>query len=326
MGKVKKQTGVFLFLWLMLFGILAGCGQDDSTNGASSDAGREQVAKEAFPVTVKDDSGTEVTIEEKPERIVSLLPSTTETLFALGLEEEVVGVSDFDTYPEQVSEKEKAGGVDPNMEMILSLDPDVLFVQETHATNHTEMISQFEQAGIKVIVAGAEATSFEEAYADIELIGEVTGTDEEAESIIKDISNRLDVLKKKAATIESKKSVLVEISPQPEIYVAGENTFIDEMLTSIGADNAAAGSIDGWALISEEQAVKLDPDTVIVTYGDNIEDAIGQVLTRDGWQGVKAVKEKQVFKANPDLVTRPGPRLIDGVEALAQAVYPDVYK
>jgi len=119
--------------------------------------------------------------------------------------------------------------------------------------------------------------------------------------------------------------VFVEVSPAPEIYTAGKNTFINEMLELIGAKNAA-GDMEGWAKVDQEAIVERNPDVVVTTYGYYTENAVELVLGRQGWENVKAVKGKQVFDVHSDLVTRSGPRLAEGAEELAKAIYPDVFK
>lgn len=116
----------------------------------------------------------------------------------------------------------------------------------------------------------------------------------------------------------------MEVSPSPDIYTPGKNTFMDEMLHIISADNAAA-ELDGWAKIDEESMIAANPDVIITTYGYYKKDAVSEVTARKGWQDVNAVKNGQVFDVPSDLVTRSGPRLIEGVEELAKAVYPNQF-
>ena len=141
------------------------------------------------------------------------------------------------------------------------------------------------------------------------------------------MKNSFAELKEKAESIkpEEQKTVFVEVSPAPEIYTAGKNTFINEMLELIGAENAA-GDLDGWAKVDPEAIVERNPDVVVTTYGYYTEKAAEQVLARQGWNNVKAVKDQQVFDVHSDLVTRSGPRLAEGAEELAKAIYPDIFK
>ncbi len=322
---LTKKFGIISIMLLLCLTVLAGCGNEETKEKEDSAAKQEQAGDSAFPVTFTDDSGKEVTIDEKPEKIISVLPSTTETLFALGAGERVVGVSEYDTYPEEVKDIQKVGSMELNTEVILSLLPDIIFVQDTHADNYKEVLTQFEEAGITTVVIGSESATFEEAFEGIELIGKATGTSEKAEEIITGMEQKMDEIKEKAKAITEKKKVLVEIQPEPTIFAAGGNTFIDEMLSIIGAENAA-GDQEGWPEYTEEEAVALNPDVIIATYGDYVENPVGLVLARKGWQEVGAIKNKQVYAVDSDTVTRPSPRLTDGVEELAKAIYPEIFE
>ncbi len=306
---------------MLMIGILAGC--SDSTSK------KEQVQTQnskAFPVTVKDGADKEVTIEKKPERIVSLIPSNTEIAYALGLGNEIVGVSDNDNYPEDVNKKEKVGGMELNIEKIISLKPDLVLAHASAMGTSKDGLKQLESAGIPVVVVN-DASNFEDVYKSIELIGKATGTSDKAAATVKEMKDKLAAIKEKAKAIEEGKraNVWVEVSPAPEIYTAAKGTFMDEMLKVIGAKNAVSDK-KGWVQFTEEEAVKLNPDVIVTTYGYYVPNAAEQVMSRTAWQNVPAVKEKKVYDVDSDLVTRPGPRIVEGVEELAKAIYPDVFK
>jgi iron complex transport system substrate-binding protein len=140
------------------------------------------------------------------------------------------------------------------------------------------------------------------------------------------MKERLQAIKDKAAaSVTDKKKVWVEVSPAPDIFTTGQNTFMHEMLESIQAVNAAEDQ-DGWVKMTEEEIVKLDPEVIITTYGSQVEDPKAEVLAREGWAEVPAVKNGNVFDVDSDTVTRPGPRLIEGVETLAELIYPEIFK
>jgi iron complex transport system substrate-binding protein len=321
---VKKWAPISIIL-LFIVGIITGCGTNDANTQEKNT--NTKVAKEnggEFPVTITDDAGRKVTIEEEPETIVSIQASHTEISFALGLGDKIVGVSDYDNYPKEVEKIQKVGAQDINAELVLSLLPDIALVTDYHYKTHPDLLKQFEDAGIDVIVVGG-AESFDEVYGNIELIGKATGTEPKAKEIVSDMKQRLDDIKEKAAeAITDKKRVWVEVSPAPDIFTTGTNTFMHEMLTSLQAVNVAEDH-KGWVKLSEEEIVKLNPDVIITTYGYYVENPKEQVLAREGWAEVPALKNKQVFDVDNDTVTRPGPRLIEGVETLAKLIYPEVF-
>ncbi|WP_375162389.1 ABC transporter substrate-binding protein [Bacillus sp. V3B] len=331
MKEMLQKWGLFSIVLLLSIGIMIGCGTqeqktkeevaapNDKTEEADKDKG------ELFPITIIDDANREVKIDEEPETIVSIQASTTEIAFALGLGDKIIGVSDYDNYPEEALEKEKVGGQDINVELVLSLLPDIALVTDYHYKTHPDVLEKFEEAGIDVVVVGS-AVSFEDVYGNMEMIGAATGSKTEAEAIITDMKERLQAIKDKAtASVTDKKKVWVEVSPAPDIFTTGQNTFMHEMLESIQAINAAEDH-DGWVKLTEEEIVKLDPEVIITTYGYYVEDPTAEVLNREGWAEVPAVKNGQVFDVDSDTVTRPGPRLIEGVETLAEFIYPDIFK
>lgn len=320
---MKKYYSLFLAMVAAVM-ILGGCGDTQPEPKQEDIAADEQQTD--FPVTVKDALGDEVVIDKKPEKIISLIPSNTEIVYALENGEAIVGVTDFDNYPEEAMSKEKIGGIEFNIEKMISLKPDLIFAHESTADGAAAGLQQLRDAGIDIVVVN-DAQNLDGVYTSIKMIGEAIGEKEKAAGLVDDMKNRFAELKKQAEAIKAdqQKTVFVEVSPAPEIYAAGKNTFIDEMLTLIGAKNAI-GDMEGWPKVDQEAIVERNPDVVVTTYGYYSEKPVDQVLGRQGWNHVKAVKDQQVFDVHSDLVTRSGPRLAEGAEELAKAIYPDVFK
>lgn len=322
-GSNVKKWYSLLFAVLLIIAGLAGCAEkQDQVNGKA--VAEKKTVQAAFPVTIKDALGDHVVIDHKPERIVSLIPSNTEIAFALGLSKEVVGVSEFDNYPQEVTKKVKIGGQDLNVEKVMSLRPDLVLAHESTVQTSKEGLKQLQEAGIKVLVI-KNAEHFADVYGTIDMIGKATGETNKAAEIIKGMKNKLAAIQAKAKEIKNQKKVLVEVSPAPDIYTSGKNTFMDEMLGMIHAKNIANDQ-NGWVKINEEAMVKRNPDVIITTYGYYVKNPVSQVLKQKGWENVKAVKNKQVVDVNSDQVNRPGPRIVEGVEDLAKAIYPQVFK
>lgn len=313
------QLGVSTGLAALL---LVGCGEE------AAPATEEKVPEETatgeaeFPVTFTDAADKEVVIEEEPEAIVSMMPSNTEIVYELGIGDKMVGASDYDNYPEEVTDVEKIGGLEFNVEKIISLSPDVVLAHEGILGVGEAGLQQLRDAGIPVVVI-ANADNFEELYSTIEMVGQATGEADEAEELVQEMKGSLDSIKEQAASVEPKK-VLVEVGPDPEIYTAGNNTFMNEMLTWINAENAA-GNLEGWAAISAEEILSENPDVIVTTYGYYVENAVEQVKGRPGFGEVNAVKNGEVIDIDSDMVTRAGPRIVQGVEELAKAVYPETF-
>lgn len=323
-----KKILSFLLLLILSLGLLVGCSSGDSESSNeenNTDTSTEQTETD-FPMTVTDALDNEITLEAKPERIVSLIPSNTEVAFALGLGDKIVGVSDHDNYPEEVKKIEKIGGMELNVEKIISLKPDLVLAHGSGAHNSKEALQMLRDSDINVFVVD-DAQDIESVYGSINQIGQVTGTAKKAEEIVSGMKEEFAALKEKTKTIsdDERKSVFFEVAPAPEIYTAGKNTFMDALLKIINAENAAKKQ-EGWVKMDPEAIVQLNPDIIITTYGYYQEKPVEQVLQRDGWDDVNAIKNKQVYDIHSDLVSRAGPRLVEGAKEIAKVVYPDLFK
>lgn len=319
-----KKIVSLLFVMLLAVGVMVGCGTATKEESASNSKETKQATTQTFPVTLTDGSGEEVTIKEEPKRIVSVIPSNTEIAFALGLGDKMVGVSDYDTYPKETKDIEKVGGLDINAEKVVSLKPDLVLAHATKMSNQGG-VEQLREMGVTVLVVN-DAKNFAKVYDSIEMVGQATGKNEAASKMVADMQAKVKEIQEKAqsVTADERKKVFIEVSPLPEIYTPGKDTFMDEMLQIINAENVA-GELDGWAKMDEESIVAANPDVIITTHGYRTKDANSQVLKRSGWENVSAIKNKQVFSVNSDLVDHPGPRLVEGVEELGKAIYPEVF-
>lgn len=309
---------------LLATGLLAACGQDDNKEPQTQGEQQTEVQQEtdelaaAFPATVTDALGREVTLERAPEKIISLTPSNTEILFALNLENEVVGVNDIDDYPPAVAEKERVGSMEYNVEKIVSLQPDIVFAHESSMFAVEPALEQLEAAGVTVFVVKNAAT-FEETYMTMEQIGTLTGKVEEAEKMVESIKTKLADIQAKVEGQEEK-SAFVVVGMTPDIYAVGQNTFMDEMLKAINIKNVVEA--DEWPMYSPEDFVASNPSTIIVTYAEDVD----AVLNNPAFAEMDAVKNGAVYTVDGSMTSRQGPRIADGVESIAKAMYPEIFK
>lgn len=316
------QLGIML---TMAFVLLVGCGQGDSQKSSGDKTKSTTQTTEntsTYPMTVKDALGNKVEIKEAPKKIVSLVPSNTEILFALGLENEIVGVSDNDDYPKAATKKEKVGGMEFNVEKVLSLKPDIVFAHESNAKSVEAGLQQIRDAGITVFVV-KNATNFEETYNTMKQIGQITDKEKKADQIVADMKAKVKEVQEKVANVKQR-TAFVETSDEPEIYTAGKDTFMQEIFDLINIKNVVDDQ-SGWFKIDSEQIVKRNPDTIIVME-DYVPNIVEKVKKRQGFDSITAVKNDAVVKVNQDLTARTGPRLADGLEEVAKAVYPEAFK
>lgn len=318
---MKKIWHLGLTAFLAVF-LLVACGTATTEKPEVAGTPKVEEVKADFPITLTDAVGNEITLEKAPATIVSMMPSNTEILFGLGLADEIVGVNDYDDYPEEALEKEKIGGQEFNVEKIVSMQPEIVFAHESGLGMGEAGLQQIRDAGITVFVV-KNALNFDETYTTIETIGKATGKTVEADKIITDMKAKVEEVLAKTATVEKKKTVFVETSPAPEIYTPGKNTFMDQMLEMIGAENIAADQ-EGWFMIDSEEIVNRNPDVIIVLY-DYIETAVADVYARPGFDSITAIKEKAVIQVDENTTSRTGPRLAEGLEEIAKAVYPEAF-
>jgi iron complex transport system substrate-binding protein len=279
------------------------------------------VAPGGSAVDVTDTAGRTVTIEAPPARMVSLAPSTTEILFALGLGERTVAVDDFSNYPPEAASLPKIGAFNTvNFEQIAALEPDLVLAAGITAP---EQIQKIEELDIPIIVVGQPESSVASVYDDITLVGRATGTADVAAALVEDLKARITALSEAVAGRE-KPAVFWELdaTDPAKPYTVGPGSFVDELITLAGGRNIFGEGDNPYPQVSAEQVAAADPQFIILAdaqYGMTPE----QVAARPGWEGIAAVEDGKVFPIDADLVSRPGPRLADGLEAIVRILHPD---
>lgn len=317
-----KKIWQFCLVFVLALGVLVGCGQtEDAKKKENSEPATEQQVA-GYPLTETDALGNDVKFTEAPKSIITLVPSNTEILFALGLEKEITAVSDNDDYPKAATKKEKIGGMKFDAEKIISLNPDVVFAHETLLGTSEAGLQQLRDAGLKVFVV-KNAGNFAETYKTIEQIGHITGKADEAKKITDDMKAKVKEIQAKVKDVKQK-SAFVETSDEPNIYTAGKDTFMQEMFDLANIKNVTADQT-GWFQIDPEEIVKRNPDTIIVKY-NHVKNIVEKVKKRQGFDSITAVKNDAVVQVDANLTSRTGPRLAEGLEVIAKAVYPEAFE
>lgn len=277
---------------------------------------------DGFPVTVTGDDGVAVTIERRPERIISIAPSNTEILFAIGAGDQVVGIDSFSDYPEEALDLPRLGGVtDPDFEMMASLQPDLaLSIGGTD-----QIVEKLRELGVPVLVLQPE--TMDELYDTIVRAGLATGHREEAEQIVQDMQQRVAAITAKtdALSDDERPGVFYVMWPDP-LMTAGPGSFIHDLITLAGGRNIAADAPTAFAEFSHEQVVSRNPDVILVPGPWQAEEA-DRIKRGDypGWTGLSAVTSDRVHVVTENHVTRPGPRLIEGLEQFARLFHPELF-
>lgn len=280
-----------------------------------------------FPLTVTDGAGRKVTIAKQPARIISLAPSMTEILFAIGQGAKVVAVDDFSDYPAEVKNLPKIGGFKPNFEQIVAKQPDLVLA--AGGLLAPENLKQLEDLKLTVVEIGAVTTTMDSIMTDITLAGRVTGAPDQAKSITDAMRKRLDDLTAKGKTLSAASSPVVywelDATDASKPYTVGPGNFVNDIITLAGGKNAFAKATLPYAQISGEQVVAANPGVIILSdaaYGVTVE----SVKARKGWDVIDAIKQNRVYPIDDNLVSRPGPRVLDGLEAAMKLIHPEGFK
>ncbi len=319
---MMRKSFIWLTIIILLFGILSGCtSTPTNTNQVGDNEQLEDTLTTIYPLTIKDYRDIEVTIPTEPQRIITFFPSNTEILYELDLDDQVIAVTINDNYPIDVQEKVEyvfTDGVNPNIEQALNLNPDLIIF----GAHNDELIKSYEDLNISVVKYNPQ--SINEAYQTIEDLGVITNSQEKAQQLLADMKEKEEAIDNKISNVndENKKKVWVEVSS--DLWTCGTNTFMNELIEKAGGINIVDN--EGWVQYSEEKVIEKNPEVVFTTYGYYDSNAVINVLTREGWHDVDAVKYNQVYDIDSDLVNRPGPRIIDALEELAKALYPELFE
>ena len=277
----------------------------------------------AFPMIVTDDLGRVVMIPEKPVKIVSLAPNNTEMLFALGLAERVVAVSDFSDYPPEAKEKPSIGVYPaPNMEQLIDLSPDLILAAEIQTE---DIILQLEERGFTVFVLAPE--TLEEVLESITLLGEITGVEEEAFRLVADMRSRIKAVTDKTDSLpQSQRPRVFYIVWHDPLMTAGSGTFQNELIGKAGGINVARDLI-GWATISLEVVIQANPEVMIASFSYVTgEDLSFQVIKEESRLGSTDARQNgRVYGIDESVISRPGPRIVEALELLAQMIHPEIF-
>lgn len=291
---MKKQFKV-IYLFIILAVILAAC----STNSDKSTKNEQS--------------------EKSYDRIISLIPSNTEILYELGLEDKVVGVSTVDDYPKEVKDKKQFDAMKLNKEALLKAKPDLILAHESQKSTDGKVLNGLKDSGVKVVYV-KDAQSIDEMYETFKQVGKVTGKEKEANALVKETKNNIKKVVNSVPKDAKSQKVFMEVSSEPEIYTAGKNTFFDDMLKQLKAKNSLS-NLDGWQKVSKEAIIKKNPDVMISTMGISEKDYQQIIDKRGGFESLNAVQKGRIEAVNGDQISRPGPRIDDGLKALRDAIY-----
>jgi iron complex transport system substrate-binding protein len=275
------------------------------------------------PIVLIDGLSRTVELDGPAQRIVSLAPSNIEILFALGAGDQVVGRDEFTNYPSEALSLPSVGGsfMQYNKEVIVDLQPDLVLAAEI---NSPENVQSLEELGLTVYYL-SNPTDLEGMYENLRIVGKLTGKEAEAERLAASLAERATALLAKVSQVSERPVVFYELdATDPNApYTAGPGTFIDLLINLAGGQNAAGDISSPWVQLSVEELLVINPDVILLgdyAYGVTIE----SVQQRAGWNEIEAVKNDRIYPFDDDLASRPGPRLVDGLEELVNLLHPDL--
>ncbi len=275
-------------------------------------------AAKSGPVVI-DDYGRTIKLTAQPKRIVSVSPTPTELLFAVGAGSMVVGVDDYSDYPAGVENIPKVGNVELNVEMILSLKPDLIVSSDLVST---DQLSQLEAKGIPYIVLAAR--TIDDVFKDIKLVGVITGHIDDALRLVDSLEARVAAITEKTSDANlTRPRVFLEFYP---MWTYGPGSFGDDLIRLAGGINVAANASKEYTEISDEFVIAQDPQVIVYTVGANYNGTTPQTIAaRPGWDGVSAVVNEKMYPIDDNIISRYGPRIVDGLEALAKILHPELF-
>lgn len=283
-----------------------------------------------YPIFIKDALGRVVTVKFEPNRIVSGTPSITETLFALGLSDKIVGVDQYSNYPPEVLDLVKIGKIQTiggvttlNPEKVASLQPDIVLID---ASLQKKFISTLEGFGLTVIAL--ESPSVNDVINNIRLIAKITSKFKEGEAVINEIINTINEVETKLSNVTKQKIVFL-VYPDP-MWVTGNGTYLNEIISIAGGINVFSDK-SGWFVVNPEQIVAANPDVIIMSsmaLPKSPEELLNYFKSLPGFDQINAIKNNRIYILSgnaANAVERPGPRISDAIKLLANILYPTIF-
>jgi iron complex transport system substrate-binding protein len=297
---------LFLALAAIATSMALACG-----GGGNEDAAP---ASGSFPFTIRQSDGVELTLTEAPRRIVSLASHATEIFCTIGAEDQLVAVDRFANCPLGSNRKPQLDSFTPNLEAIAGYAPDLVYV----SSDRNDLVQSLRRLGIRVLYLTLPDT-LEGVLDHIQTLSRAAGRAQEGERLVASMRERMNAVRAKLADVSEGPRVFHELTD--DFYTAAPNSFVGDFYTFLKARNIAAGSATAYPQLSAEVIVARNPEVIVLA-----DEAAGvtpaQVKARPGWSVIDAVRNDRICAVNPDIVSRPGPRIVEALETLAKCLYP----
>ena len=305
---MKKRSKILSVVFAMMFSLALFTGCGDTTK------------------TMTDREGNEFTLPKKVEKIISTAPSNTEVLVELGLSDKLVAIDKYSADVEGINaDLPQIDFRNPDAETLISLEPDIIIASGHNKVGDEDPFQLVKEAGIPVVYIPS-SYSIDGIYGDIEFIAEITGTEKQGTEIIENMKKEVEAIREIGDKITDKKKVYFEIGSTPSLYSFGKDTFLNEMIQIIGAENIFANE-DSWISPTAESVIDANPDVILTNVPDTDGvSAVDEIKSREGWDSITAIKEGQIYSIDKNSSSRPSQNVIKALKEMAKAIYPDEYK
>jgi iron complex transport system substrate-binding protein len=333
-GRWLKRPGLLLFATLLAV-LAAACGDSDDGGGNGDDAGSNGEFTDDFspipgftetgggyPITIARSDGEELTLEQAPTRVVSLSPAATEIIYAIDGESALVAVDNQADYPGAAANFEtKVDAFEPNVEAIAALEPDLVIVH----TNSSGIVEALDRLNIPVLYQDIDTaiTRIEDVFGQVSIMGQVLDKRDEAAALVANLNERLNNIEGVLRQQDSSLAPRVYHELDAMFFTASENSFIGDVYHTLRIRNIAGdGGGQAYPQLTQEAIISANPD-IIVLADEEFGVTIESVKQRPGWDAISAVQNDRIYPVDPDIISRPGPRIIEALEQLAREIYPE---
>lgn len=325
---IMRRTYVCILMLLAALTLaFAACGGDSKKSGSATFSDNPTAisgvptAAAAFPLTVQRSDGKGLTLPAVPKRIVSLSPAATETLYAIGAEGSLAAVDKLANYPDAAKNfSPKVDAFEPNVETIAALKPDLVIV----ANDTNGIVGKLDELKIPVLFSDIDktVTTVEDVFSQIGLLGTVTGTTAKSAPLIENLAGRLRKIRDAVQGVDTTQAPKIYHELDSTYYTASNASFVGDLYHILRVRNIAGdGGGRSYPQLTQEAIIAANPKVIILA-DEDFGVTVDSVKQRPGWDAIDAVKNNKVFGVNADIISRPGPRIIDALEQLAKAIFP----
>ena len=321
---MKQRKINLVIIMLIIMATLAACAGGNQQIQEQPNKEVEQNQQNEAQLPVKDRADNDIVIPSEVNKIISISPANTEIIVDLGFGDKLVAVDKYSGDIEGIPENIPYFDImNPDIEQLVALEPDIIYATGMSMSDGNDPFKPIKDLGITVAYIPS-SDSIEGIYDDIMFIADSLQVSTKGQELVDRMKNKITEFKDISSTIENKKTVYFEIAGAPKLYSFGNGVFLNEMIELLGAENILANE-NKWVSVSDEVIVAANPD-IILTNVDYIENAVGEIINRTGWENVTAIKNNDVYYIDRDASSLSNHNIVKALEQMAKVIYPEVYE